>query len=273
MFQSLLQIFYLPQYLERDELQKRMDQGVSIACDFKRFVDEIERFPFVHNLREVLACDGYILDDVVREGHFRVLLEYLLTARGLSYGNLPKALLLFHSYPEGHRTAFEEQLAESATYLGADSGKCSLHFTIPEEHETGFQALKKVVCPRYADRHRAIFDVSFSCQKSSTNTIAVDMQGFPFRDRLGRLHFRPAGHGALIENLNELDADLIYVKNVDNVVPDRLKETVCFWKQVLGGHLVSIQKTIHSLLRRMQGPDSSQCGPGGCQLSQRANFF
>ena len=143
MFQSLLQIFYLPQYLERDELQKRMDQGVSIACDFKRFVDEIDRFPFVHNLREVLACDGYILDEIVRDGHFRILLEYLLTERGLSYGNLPKALLLFHSYPEEHRTAFEEQLAESVTYLGADSGKCSLHFTIPEEHETGFQALKE----------------------------------------------------------------------------------------------------------------------------------
>ena len=257
MFQSLLQIFYLPQYLERDELQKRMDQGVSIACDFKRFVDKLDRFPFVHNLREALACDGYILDDIVRDGRFRILLEYLLTPRGLSYGNLPKAMLLFHSYPDGHRTAFEEQLAESVTYLGANSGKCSLHFTIPEEHETSFQAIREHVCRRYADRYCATFDVSFSFQKSSTNTVAVDMHGLPFRDRLGRLHFRPAGHGALIENLNELNADLIYVKNVDNVVPDRLKETVCFWKKVLGGHLVSIQETIHSLLRRMQDPESS----------------
>ncbi len=258
MFQSLLQIFYLPQYLERDELQKRMDQGVSIACDFKRFVDKLDRFPFVHKLRNALACDGYILDDIVRDGHFRILLEYLLTAKGLSYGNLPKAMLLFHSYPEGHRTAFEEQLAESVTYIGANSGKCSLHFTIPEEHETGFQALRDDVCRRYADSYFATFDVSFSCQKSSTDTLAADMKGFPFRDRHGRLHFRPAGHGALIENLNELGADLIYIKNVDNVVPDRLKETVCFWKKVLGGRLVSIQETIHSLLRRMQGPESSQ---------------
>ncbi len=258
MFQSLLQIFFLPQYLERDELQKRLDQGVSIACEFKRFVDELDRFPFVHNLREALACDGYILEEIVRDGHFKILLEYLLTERGLSYGSLPKAMLPFHSYPEEQRTAFEEQLAESAAYLGADNARLSLHFTIPEEHERGFQALREDVCRRYSDRFGATFDVSYSFQKSSTNTIAVDMKGFPFRDRLGRIHFRPAGHGALIENLNDLRADLIYIKNVDNVVPDRLKETVCFWKKALGGHLVSVQKTIHSLLRGMTRPDSNQ---------------
>jgi len=258
MFQSLLQIFYLPQYLERDELQKRLAQGVSIACEFKRFVNELDRFPFARNLREALACDGYILEEIVREGHFRILLEYLLTERGLCYGSLPKALLLFHSYPEEHRTAFEEHLAESVTYLGVDNGRVILHFTISEEHERAFQALREDVCRRYSERFCTTFDVSYSFQKSSTNTIAVDVNGFPFRDRLGRIHFRPAGHGALIENLNDLGADLVYIKNVDNVVPDRLKKTVCFWKKVLGGHLVSVQETIHSLLRRLKGADSSQ---------------
>ena len=259
MFQSLLQIFYLPQYLERDELQKKVDQGVSIACDFKRFVDELDKFPFVHSLRQVLAYDGYILDDIVRDGHFRILLEYLLTERGLGYGSLPKAMLLFHSYPEEHRTAFEEQLAESVMYLGADSGNCSLHFTISGgARRQASRALTEEVCRRYADRYCTAFDVSFSFQKSSTNTIAAGYERISLSDRFGRLHFRPAGHGALIENLNDLQADLIYIKNVDNVVPDRLKETVCFWKKVLGGYLVSIQKIIHSLLRRMNGPDSSQ---------------
>ena len=258
MFQSLLQIFYLPQYLERDELQKRMDQGVSIACDFKRFVDELDRFPFVHSLREVLACDGYILDEIVRDGHFRILLEYLLTAKGLSYGNLPKAMLLFHSYPEEHRTAFEEQLAESVTYLGANSGKCSLHFTIPEEHETGFQALRENVCRRYADRYGATFDVSFSFQKSSTNTIAVDMKGFPFRDRLGRLHFRPAGHGALIDNLNDLQCRPHLHKKRGQRCSRQAQRDGLLLEEGAGRLLVSIQETIHSLLRRMQGPESSQ---------------
>ena len=258
MFQSLLQIYNLPQYLERDEFQIRLDQGVSIACDLKRFVDHLHKFPFVHSLRHVLADDGYDLDIIVRESRFDVLLEYLLTGRGLGYGSMPKAMLPFHSYPEEQRTAFEEQLAESAFYLGIHGSKCSVHFTIPEEHEAGFLMLKDVACRRYSERHSADFDVSFSHQKCSTNTIAADMNGDPFRDRCGRLHFRPAGHGALIENLNDLHADLIYIKNVDNVVPDRLKEMVSFWKKVLGGCLVSVQKRIHSLLRRMQGPDSSR---------------
>ena len=258
MFQSLLQIFYLPQYLERDELQMRLDQGVSIACDFKHFVGELDRFPFAHNLRQALACDGYNVDEVVSEGHFRTLLEYLLTEKGLGYGTLPKAMLLFHSYPEEHRTAFEEHFAESPAYLGANSRKLSLHFTIAKEHESGFQDLREDLCRRYSDRHGATFDVSFSCQKSSTSTIAVDMKGFPFRDRLGRIHFRPAGHGALIENLNDLQADLIYIKNVDNVVPDRLKGPVCLWKKALGGYLVSIQESVHSIVHRLKKPGSGQ---------------
>jgi hypothetical protein len=258
MFQSLLQIFYLPQYLEKDELQKRLDQGVSIACDFKRFIDQLDMFPFVHELKEVLACDGYLLHEMVQRGQFRTLLEYLLTDRGLGYGSLPKAMLVFHSYPEERRTAFEEQLAESVAYLCNDGSRLRLHFTISEEHEKGFEAFGARVCQRVAERCGAIFDVSFSLQESSTNTIAVDMKGFPFRDRLGRIHFRPAGHGALIRNLNDLHADLIYIKNVDNVVPDRLKEPVCLWKNVLGGCLVSIQTKIHSLLKRMKGPNSGE---------------
>lgn len=258
MFQPLLQIFCLPQYLETSEFQRRLEQGVSIACEFKRFVDELHRFPFAPKLREILAFDGHSLDEVIRSGRFETLLEYLLTERGLSYGNLPKGMLPFHSYPDECRTAFEEQLAESVTYLGPNNGKVKLHFTIPEEHESGFHALRENICRRFSDRHGAVFDVSFSFQKSSTNTVAVDMNGFPFRDRLGRMHFRPAGHGALIDNLNDLHADLIYIKNIDNVVPDRLKETVCLWKKALGGHLVFIQETVHSLLRRLKGPDSSR---------------
>jgi len=129
---------------------------------------------------------------------------------------------------------------------------------VAKEHGSRFNALGVEVSRRYAERYGTDFDVSFSFQKSSTNTIAVDMEGFPFRDRLGRLHFRPAGHGALIENLDDLHGDLVYIKNVDNVVPDRLKESVCLWKKVLGGYLVSIQNTINSFLRRMQGPDSAR---------------
>ena len=273
MFQSLLQIFYLPQYLEKEELRRRLDQGVSIACDFKRFVDEIDRFPFVHSLREVLSRDGFVLDETVQDGQFRMLLEYLLTERGLNYGKLPKAMLLFHSYPEEQRTAFEEHLAESVDYLGPDASGIGLHFTISEQHETDFQALRDNICRRYAERFNTAFDVSFSFQKSSTNTIAADTRGYPFRDRFGRIHFRPAGHGALIENLNDLESDLVYIKNIDNIVPDRLKAPVCFWKKILGGYLVRIQKAIHSFLLRMQGPESDQAVKEAAAFADRELFL
>ncbi len=256
MFQSLLQIYYLPQYLERDELKKRVSQEVAIACDFVRFVEGLPRFAFARDLGEVLAADGFTLEDVVLTAQYRTLLEYLLTDRGLAYGVLPKALLKFHSYPDENRTAFEEQLAESVQYLGNES--CKIHFTVPEEHQERFRAHMESVCRSYGQRFGTAFDVCFSFQKPSTHTIAVTMDGFPFRDRFGRLHFRPAGHGALLENLNDLQADLIFIKNIDNVVPDRLKGPVCFWKKVLGGYLIAVQKEIHSLVRRMRARQDGQ---------------
>ncbi|MCE5334300.1 MAG: DUF4301 family protein [Desulfobacteraceae bacterium] len=250
MFQSLLQIYYLPQYLERDELERRVSQEVAIACDFVRFIEELHQFAFFDDLREILAGDGFELEEVVQTGQYRLLLDYLLTDSGLGYGFLPKALLKFHAYPEENRTAFEEQLAESMYFLGNKS--CKLHFTVPEESQNRFRAHMEAVCENYRQRFGMEFDVCFSSQKPSTNTIAVNLEGVPFRDRFGRLHFRPAGHGALLENLNDLSADLIYIKNVDNVVPDRLKESVCRWKRILGGYLLSVERQIHSLVRRMK---------------------
>lgn len=262
MFQSLLQIYYLPQFLEKDELYKRVGQGVAIACDFMRFMEHLDRFAFVGDLREALDRDGLSLEDLARHGQFRTLLEYLLTERGLNYGALPKALLKFHSYPGGCRTAFEEHLAESVFFLGGGRSRCKLHFTVPPEHRPGFGALLEKVGRWYERRYDTTFDVCFSSQKPSTNTIAADMKNLPFRDRFGRLHFRPAGHGALLENLNDLRADLVYIKNIDNIVPDRLKERVSHWKKVLGGYLVSVQQQVHSFLREMHRtvshPDSGQ---------------
>jgi hypothetical protein len=258
MFQSLLQIYYLPQFLEKDELLKKVEQGVAVACDFVRFMEGLRKFAFVDDLIASLAQDGLDLDEIVSGCQYRLLLDYLLTDRGLGYGVLPKALLKFHAYPEQKesRTAFEEQLVESVTYLGAEGGKCRLHFTIPVEFENGFKTLMERVGRFYEDRYCTAFEVSFSFQKPSTHTVAADMEGLPFRDRFGRLHFRPAGHGALLENLNDLQADIVYIKNIDNIVPDRFKEPVVYWKRILGGYLVSIQQAIHSFVRRIRQPDS-----------------
>jgi Domain of unknown function (DUF4301) len=278
MFQSLLQIYHVPQFLESDELYRRCSQGVAVACDFARFMEHLHRFPFVRDLAEIMAQDGLDMEDTILHGRFRTLLDYLLTKRGLNYGYLPKALLKFHSYQGEARTAFEEHLAEAVVYLGADSGKCRLHFTIPQDHAEYCRNHIDEAGRRYGERFATEFDIRFSFQKTSTNTIAVDMKGYPFRNRFGRLHFRPAGHGALLENLDDLHADLVYIKNIDNIVPDRLKESVCFWKRVLGGYLVSLQERVHSLVRglklRTQSPLPSREGPGdvGDSVGQAARF-
>lgn len=251
MFQSLLQIHYMPQFLEIEELHHRAGQGVAVACDFLKFLNGLYLFPFVGDLEKVLAADGFSLSGLVRKQEYRTILEYLLTERGLDYANLPKGLLKFHRYPDECRTAFEEHLAESAFDMGKRSGKCRVHFTVSHEHEEKFKSLMERVRACYEDRFGTSFEIGYSFQKTSTNTIAVDMDNRPFRDQYGRLHFRPGGHGALLENLNDLNADLVYVKNVDNLCPDRHKDHIVFWKKVLAGCLVEIQDAVHGILRNL----------------------
>lgn len=252
MFQSLLQIYHVPQFLEPGELHQRVRQGVAIACDFQRFLEELHRFPFFEDLNETVGNDGQRLDELVKEGGYCILLDYLLTNRGLNYGSLPKALLKFHRYPGETRTAFEEHLVESRDYLSHDSGGAEVHFTVPPEHEAGFKMLWERVGPVYEERYGIRYSVSFSFQRPSTDTIAAGMDNLPFRDRSGSLHFRPGGHGALLENLSELGGDFVYIKNIDNVVQDRFKPTVTVWKKVLGGCLAALQDRVHGYLRRME---------------------
>lgn len=253
MFQSLLQIYYMPHFLEIEELHRRAGQGVAVAYDFLNFLEGLYLFPFVSDLEKVLADDGFSLPSLVRKHEYRTILEYLLTERGLDYANLPKGLLRFHRYPDECRTAFEEHLAESAFYMGKRSGKCQVHFTVSHEHEAKFKILLENVRACYEERYGTSYEIGYSFQKTSTNTIAVDMGNNPFRDNHGRLHFRPGGHGALLENLNDLKADLVYIKNVDNVSPDRQKDHIVFWKKVLGGCLIDIQDTVHGLLECLTG--------------------
>lgn len=249
MFQSLLQIYYMPHFLEVEELHHRAEQGVAVACDFLRFLGGLRQFPFLDDLKQAMMTDGFSLDALLRQCEFRVILDYLLTKRGLNYGTLPKALLKFHRYPDECRTAFEEHLAESAQYMDNGCGRCRVHFTVSAEHEQGFRELMERVGSLYEARFRTSYEIEYSFQKTSTNTVAVDMKNRLFRDRYGRIHFRPGGHGALLENLNDLHPDLVYIKNIDNLVPDRLKAPVVLWKKILGGCLVDLQDRVHALLR------------------------
>ncbi|MDY6951644.1 MAG: DUF4301 family protein, partial [Thermodesulfobacteriota bacterium] len=166
---------------------------------------------------------------------------------------LPKGLLKFHTYGHEARTAFEEHLVEAIDYAKDDTGLCHLHFTVSREHHKRFQALWETVGPRYAKDLDGRFEADFSLQERSTDTIAVDLENKPFRLPDGSLLFRPAGHGALIENLNRLKGEIVFIKNIDNVVPDRLKGHTAFWKKVLAGCLLELQQRVFSYLKTLTG--------------------
>ena len=168
--------------------------------------------------------------------------------RDMNYGNLPKGLLLFHSYEDGARTPALEHLVEGAMYA-ASKGEANIHFTVSHEHLPLFQAHLAENQSAYEDKLGVKFHISYSEQKPSTDTLAANPDGTPFRTAEGKLLFRPGGHGALIENLNEQDADIIFIKNIDNVVPDRLKDDTIRYKQLLAGVLVTEQKKVFEKLQ------------------------
>ncbi len=224
------------------------------TTDFeKKFFDGIQKFAFYSALDA--ACqknEGGGVEALMAAGKYKAVVENLLKEKGLNYGNLPKGLLLFHNYTEAARTALEEHLVEGALYATNGEGKVNLHFTVSPEHVDLFKSLVEQCKGIYEKRYAVKYEITFSVQKSSTDTIAAAMDNTPFRDAKGNLLFRPGGHGALIENLNEQDADVIFIKNIDNVVPDNLKATTVKYKQIIGGVLVSLQQKVFSYLQMLE---------------------
>ncbi len=220
------------------------------TTDFeKKYFNNIEKFAFYDELDAAcLKNNGKGIKALIAEGNYKAVAANMLKAEGLNYGQLPKGLLLFHNYPEGPRTPMEEHLVEGALYA-ASNGEAHVHFTVSHEHMELFKAKVAQKADMYAKKFGIKYDISFSEQKPSTDTIAANPDGTPFRNSDGSLLFRPGGHGALIENLNEIVADVIFVKNIDNVVPDRLKDDTVEWKQVIAGVLVTLQKKAFDYLR------------------------
>ncbi len=212
------------------------------TTDFeKKFFAQITNFAFYADLDE--ACrknTGKTIAQLVGEGNYKAVVSNLLEAVGLNYGALPKGLLKFHKYEDGARTPLEEHLVEGALYAAGKSGKVNVHFTVSTEHRALFEKLIAEKVQKYAKKYGVTYDISLSEQKPSTDTVAADMENKPFRDK-GKLLFRPGGHGALIENLNDLDADIVFIKNIDNVVPDRLKGDTVTYKKLIAGVLVTLQ--------------------------------
>ena len=210
------------------------------------FFAQLADFAFYDDLKAAMSRDGLDLDEAVADKDQKTVLTYLLTDKGLDYGSLPKGLLKFHNYADGPRTPVEEHLVEGAAYANSN-GLVRLHFTVSPEHRSRFEELIGQELADYESWLGVEFDVTFSEQKKATDTISVNLDNTPFRNPDGSLLFRPAGHGALIENLNDIDADLVFIKNIDNVVPDELKETTVTYKKVLATVLLDAQKQLFRL--------------------------
>lgn len=220
------------------------------TTDFeKTFFDNVVKFAFYPALNAMCEKnEGKNIEALMCEGNYKTVVANLLEAKGLNYGQLPKGLLLFHSYEDGARTPLEEHLVEGALY--ADSkGMVHIHYTVSPEHRTLFEKKVADTKDKYEKAYNVKYDITFSEQKPSTDTIAVNPDDTPFRNADGSLLFRPGGHGALIENLNEIPADVVFIKNIDNVVPDRLKADTVTYKQVIAGVLVSLQEKAFEYLR------------------------
>ena len=215
----------------------------------KEYFDNIRKFAF----REAL-CDKCKENEkksirtLLEEGNYKAIARNMLAPEGLNYGNLPKGLLLFHEYAEGPRTPMEEHLVEAALYASSN-GEANVHFTVSHDHLELFKQKVAEKADYYANKFGVKFNISFSEQKPSTDTIAVNPDNTPFRNEDGSLLFRPGGHGALIQNLNDIDADVVFIKNIDNVVPDHLKADTVEYKQVIAGILVELQKRAFEYLR------------------------
>ncbi|MEW6386456.1 MAG: DUF4301 family protein [Thermodesulfobacteriota bacterium] len=251
MFQSLFEFYHhSPGDLEA-ELPVVREGEAGTFRDCCLFLENLGQFAFYQELEATLARNGLDLEALVAQRRGRQILHYFLTGAGLHYGFRPKGLVKFHAYPAGARTPFEEHLVEAVHLVRDGAGCCRLHFTVSPEHAGAFQELWDSLRPLYEEQYGTRFDVGFSQQRPSTSTIAVDLEGRPFRLADGCLLFRPGGHGALLGNLHELQGDLVYIKNIDNVAPDRLREPSIVWQKILAGYLVRIQKKIADYLTQL----------------------
>lgn len=219
----------------------------------KAFIQGLEKqkFAFYPDLISVMGKNMGPAPIVKNHRDLNTILKFLLTPEGLNYSNYPKALIKFHAYDTQNRTPLEEHLAEARQYLRDDQGLTTLHFTVSPEHLKIVKQYLKSILPVFEAGHKE-FRISFSTQRSNTQTLAVDDNSQPFRNSNGRLFFRPGGHGALIGNLNNLLADFVFITNIDNVVPDYLKTDVVHYKKVLAGYLLSIQEKIFRFFNQLK---------------------
>lgn len=219
-------------------------EGIKPGSGVETFLNNLDMFAFYDDLKNTGICNFSDSLSVLRA---------LLGKEGIDYGSKPKGLIRFHKYKEESRTSFEEHLVEAAMYARGENGISRLSVTVSAEHIEAFKKHLEDVKSKYMTRFGVVYNVGFTLQSPNTDTIAVDLDNEPYRDAYGNLLFRPGGHGALIENLNNIDSDIVIIKNIDNVVREQYLSETIRWKRILIGLLAGIQKKIFYYLNRLDG--------------------
>lgn len=218
-------------------------------------IENLDRLPFYSHLSQVLKEQNRSLKDLRALRQFKTILKTIVADTGLGYGTYPKALLPFHTYKTGGqvftRTALQDQLVETLHYLNHDK-IIRVAFTIGEAHTTTFEQHLNHVKAAYENQYQTTFKLDYSFQASQTDIVAVDENNEPFRLKDGKLLFRKGGHGALLDNLNKCEADLIFIKNIDNIAHEAQQKISYQWKKILGGILMKVQTEIFSLIKRLE---------------------
>ncbi|UII25657.1 DUF4301 family protein [Fulvivirga maritima] len=233
-------------FLESDDDDIENDDFV------KKFITELSSFAFYDELDNTLKKNGSSIEKALERKDYKSIVHALLDPEeGMGYGELPKGLLKFHKYDDEVRTPVQEHFVEGAEYAVGKDNTVYLHFTVSPEHQERFEQHVNEIKKGFEAKYGVSFVISFSQQKRSTDTIAVNMDNSPFIEEDGSILFRPAGHGALLENLNDIDADLIFIKNIDNVVPDRIKKSTTGYKKAIAGVLLDVQSKVFEALEKL----------------------
>lgn len=233
------------------------------------FFESLKEFAFYPDLRtSYFDTSGEDLDDLLEKNEFIKILDILLGEEHLNYGKLPKGLIKFHKYVDFSRTAVEEHLVESANCCQVENQIVPIHFTVAGDAIQLFKKHLVDIQRIHEEKHNVKYEISYSVQDPASDTLAVNMDNEPFRDTDGTLVFRPGGHGSLLRNINDIDADIIFVKNIDNIVPDRLKDETTIYKKTLAGVLLELQGTIFRYLELLDGKT-----PEDKMLTRIGNFI
>ena len=210
------------------------------------FIVGMEKFPFFDAIDSKLRAEFSDFDTLDRSLKNYYFIKLLLSSDHFDFANKPKGILPFHKYKTYIATPVEEHLWECAHYSSAKNAS-NLHFTVSESHQKHFENIIDSVRSKIEKESDVVINVSYSYQNKRTDTIAVSMKNKPFRDEKGQLVFRPGGHGALIENLNNLEADLVFIKNIDNVIQNNV-EKISLYKKGLAGILLATQQQVFRYL-------------------------